>query len=156
MEDVLKGRKGVPGHLSNLGLVHESVVEDRGGVLFLALVLAVARILSLRRLLGRAGDIEAHLEQLISGGTGLLAGRAHVAGLSVGAGVLSVRRVGKLNGHFVLSRQVGVGDLRVRDLEGRAVLDVEGKFMLAEFTFAPVPTAKRVFFVLQSHAIPHL
>ena len=104
MEDVLKGRKGVSRHISNLGLVHEGVVEDRGGVLLLALVLAIASILAPRRLLGGAGDIEAHLEQLISGGPGLLAGGAPVAGLSVGTGVLSVGRMGKLDGHFVLSR----------------------------------------------------
>lgn len=75
--------------------------------------------------------------------------------MAVGARVIGVGG-GKLDGDFVAAGQVRVGHLRVGDLEGGLVLDVENQLGLGEFRLAPVPASQGVFLALQVYAIPVL
>jgi len=71
MQDIEEGSKGVTSHVSNLCLVHEGLVEQVGGILFLnLLVLSIntlfITILVFLLLRDSAGNVKSHLHKLIS------------------------------------------------------------------------------------------
>ena len=153
MQHIQKGGNGVARRLANIGLLHKSVVEERDGVLFLligvAASLAALGLLSCRC----AGDVESHLHHLVFPGCGLFPVLLRCAILSVGLGTVVYS---ELDGDFVATRQVGVGDLRVGNLKGWSVLDVERELRLSEFGLAPVPSSEGVLLVLEVRAVPVL
>lgn len=127
MKNVQEGRKCITRHVSNLGLVHKSLIEEVRRVLLLRLFLVLLVIaLALLLLHGRTRDVEAHLNQLVGTRSGL---PATVLGASSGLSVVAVRLVcgkRKLNRHFILACEVGVGDLGVGDFESGSILNAEG------------------------------
>lgn len=58
---------GIAGRLTNLGLLHECLVEERHGILLLLAAAGIATgILAIDLLLRhRAGDVESHLDELV-------------------------------------------------------------------------------------------
>ncbi len=159
MQNVGKRSIAVAGNLANLSLLHQRVVEEicrillLFGVLLARHVLAILLLLPLRR---SAGNVEAHLDELIARASGLLPPRSGASEMAVGARVLSVRRQRELYGHLVLSGQVRVRYLRVGDLESGATLDVERHLGLAKLGLAPIPPAESMFLVLEIDAVPQL
>lgn len=158
MKNIQKGRKCITRHIPNLGLVHQSLVEEVCRILLLHLFLIfllVALALALLLLHGRTRDVEAHLDQLVGTRSCLpttVLGAS--SGLSVGA-VRLVCRKRKFNRHFVLACKVGVGDLGVGDFESGAVLDTEGELGLGELGLTPIPSTQGVFASLDVDAIPN-
>lgn len=88
--------------------------------------------------------------------TGLLALASGTAQLAIGASVVGVEGQGELQGNLVSTGQVCVSNLRVGQLKGRAVLDVEGDFGFGELGLAPVPSSQRMLLALQRGAVPVL
>lgn len=177
MEDVQEGGKRIACHIANLSLVHESLIEKIGRVLFLDfflfllsfLVLAFALILHLAFffliiavfLLGalvllhcHSRDVKSHLDQLVRARSGLLAAVLCAARLLAGSICLTIK--GKLHGNFILSGKIGIQNLGIRKLEGRSVLDVEGQLGLGEIRLSPVPSPEGVFAGLHVDAVPDL
>lgn len=157
MQNIQEGGYRVTGSLSNLSLLDQRLVEQVRGILLLLAALATGVVaiglLAARR---RSGNVEAHLDKLVLAGTGLLPFTTGASKVSVGARVLVIGRHGKLDGDFIATGEVGVGDLRVRDLERRAVLNGEGEFCLAELGLSPVPATKGVLSALEVGAVPVL
>ena len=158
VQDVQEGSKGIARHISNLRLVHERLVEEICSILLLCfclLILALALgVLGLLLLHGRTGNVESHFDQLIEA-------RGRLPSTVLGASSrLATRAIGfsgresKFHRHFILSRQVGVGDLRVGDFKGRSVLDVEGELGLGELGLAPVPASQGMLAVLDVDSVP--
>lgn len=158
VKDIQKGSKGITRDISNLSLVHQSLVEEVCGVLllnlFLTLFLVTLGAFRLFFLHGQARDVETHLNQLIRTRRGLATPVLRASRrLPVGAVCLSCGER-KLHRHFVLSGQVGVGNFGVGDLEGGSVLHVERQFGLGELCFAPVPASQGVFAILDVDPVP--
>ena len=158
MEDVEECRNSIASHLANLGLVHEGIVKQRCGILLLfAAARVTASILSIGLLLGRhAGDVEAHLDELIPPTASLLPLAPGTTEVAIRAGVLGVDRQRHLDSDLIAPSQVGVANLRVRDLECGSILDVEGELGLGEVGLAPVPPPQGVLLVLEYRAVPVL
>lgn len=158
VKNVQKGRKCIARHVSNLGLVHQSLVEEVCRILLLHLFLIfllVALALALLLLHGRTRDVEAHLDQLVGTRSGL---PTTVLGTSSGLSIGTVRlvcRERKFHRHFVLACKVGVGDFGVGDFESGAVLDTEGELGLGELGLTPIPSSQGVFASLDVDAIPN-
>jgi len=151
MEHIHEGGDGIASGLANLCLLDEGVVEKRDCILFL-FVRVAACVFSLGLLpRGCPGDVEPHLRQLILSCDGSPA---------LGGAVCAVCRAilvdGELDGDFVSAGKVGVGDLGIRNLEGRAILDVECELRLAKLRLPPIPASERVFLVLEIMAVPVL
>lgn len=130
MENIQESSKGITGDVANLGLVHERFIEEIGRILFLAFLLSILLLLAilflhaLLRLDGGSRDVKSHLDQLIGPRSRLATPIFRASSwLSVGS---PIGGQVKLDGDFVLSRKVRVGDFGVRDLERWSVLDVEG------------------------------
>ncbi len=141
MQHVLECGKGVSRDIPNLGLVHEHVVEHVGRILlFLIFPVHAAIGIIAHILLGGAGDVEAHLNELVHPTPSFLSLRSGSAEMLLDGRLLVFVRQRELDRHFILAGQVGVGDFRVWDLESGSVLHVEGQFMLAEISLAPVPS----------------
>jgi hypothetical protein len=49
--------------------------------------------------------------------------------------------VGELDSDLIATSQIGVGNLRVRDLESGPVLNAEGKLAFRKLRLAPVPSS---------------
>lgn len=158
MKNIQKGRKCITSHVSNLGLVHQSFIEEVCRILLLHLFLIfllVAFTLTFLLLHGRARDVKAHLDQLVGTRSSL---PTTVLGTSSGISVRTTRlvcRKRKLNRHFVLARKVGVGDLGVGDFESGTVLDTEGELRLGELGLTPIPSTQGMFASLDVDAIPN-
>ncbi len=155
MEDIQERSNGVARRLPNLGLLNQRVVEQRHGILLL-LVRTTPRITALGLLpRRRAGDVEAHLGQLVPAGGRLPAlARRRTILAAVGLGAVGADR--ELDGDLVAAGEVRVGDLRVGDLKGRPVLHAKRELGLAKLGLAPVPPAQRVLLVLEVGAVPAL
>jgi hypothetical protein len=155
MKNIQEGRKCIACHVSNLGLVHKCLVEEVRRILFLNFFLVFLFVaLSLLLLHGRTRDVEAHFNQLIGTRSSLPAAVLCAAcGLFVGAIRLVCGKC-KLNRHFILACEVGVGDLGVGDFESGSVLDTEGKLGLGELGLTPVPSADGVFAGLDVDTVP--
>jgi hypothetical protein len=157
MKNIQEGRKRIACHVSNLGLVHESLIEEVRGILLLYLFLVVLLIaFGLLLLHSCTRDVEAHLDQLIGARSSL---PATVLRASSGLYVGTVRLVcGKreFNRHFILACEVGIGDLGVGDFESGSVLDTEGELGLGELGLAPVPSTDGMFAGLDIDAVPDL
>lgn len=153
MQNIQKGGNGITGHLANLRLLHQRLVEERCSIFLGRLLLLVAALtfLAVGLLLGcGAWHIEAHLDKLVLTSSSLFA-------LSVcHRAVVAILRQRHLHGDFVAASQVGVANLRVGELERGAVLYVERDFGLGEFGLAPVPAAQSVLFALEGGAVPVL
>lgn len=162
VEDIEESGQRITSNFTNFSLLHESIVEEIGGVLLFFVILgilSVARsVLSLQCLLlcGRPWDVKSHLDQLVLSSTSLLATSPRPAQSSIGARIISIHRQGEFDGDLVLARKIGIRYLGVGDLEGRTVLHVERQFSLAKLSFAPVPASQRMFFVFQIGAVPIL
>jgi hypothetical protein len=159
MKNIQEGGKCVASNLTNLGLVHESLVEEVCSILLLAVaVLGTGDILSILvfLLLGRhAGDVESHFHQLVPCTGRFLASEFGSPKVSVCAGIaISGKR--EINSDLVLASQVGVGDFGVGHFEGGAVGDIEGEFGLAKIGLAPVPAAQGMLAIVQADAVPRL
>lgn len=159
MQDVQEGSKSIARHISNLRLVHEGLVEEVRGILLLCLCLLVLTlafgVLGLLLLHGRAGDVESHFDQLV-GARGRLPSTVLSASSRLPTrGIGFSGREGKFHRHFILSRQVGVGDLGVGNFKGRSVLDVEGELGLGELGLAPVPASQGMLAVLDVDSVPN-
>lgn len=157
MQNIQEGGNGIASRLANLSLVDERLIEEGSRIFDLLAVLA-ACVLTLRLLAGSgSGDVEAHLDELItaSGGLGALCASATQLGVgtSVGGGG---RGQGHLDSDLVSTGKVGVANVRVGQLKGRAVLDAKGELRFGELGLAPVPAAKGVFLVLEGGAVPVL
>lgn len=115
------------------------------------LSVAALAVLAIGLLLGGgAGDVEAHLDELVPAGRRLFA-------LSVGRrSVVAILWQRHLHGDFIATSQVGVANLGVRKLKRRPVLDVEGDFGLLKLGLAPVPAAQGVLLALEDGAVPVL
>lgn len=141
-ENVQEGGERVSSDFSNVGLFLERVVKERGRAHFLSLGAAVS-FFALPFLDG-AGNIESHLDKLVDHGRVLLL---------LPAGVPVCRRAGivgrKLDRNLVLSRKIGVRDLREGDLEGGFVGHVEMELGFRELGLAPVPALQRVLPVFE-------
>lgn len=157
MKNIQEGRKRIARHVSNLSLVHEGLIEEVRRILLLHLFLVLLLVaFGLLLLHSRSGDVEAHLNQLIGARSSLSATVLRTSSrLYVGA-VRLVCGKRKFNCHFILAREVGVGDLGVRDFKSGSVLDTEGKLGLGELSLAPVPSADGVFAGLDVDAVPDL
>lgn len=155
MQNIQEGRKCITRHVSNLSLVHQSLIEEVGRILLLHLFLVLLLVaLALLLLHGRTGNVEAHLHQLIGTSSSLAAAVLSApGGLSVGA-ICLVCGKRKLNCHLILACEVGVGDLGVGDFERGSVLDTEGKLGLGELGLTPVPSADGVFAGFDVNAVP--
>lgn len=159
MKNIQEGSKRVAGHVADLGLVHECLVEEVGGVLllhlFLVFLLTVGALgaLCLFLLHCCARNVEPHFNELIGSRSGLAA-PILCATSRLAIAVRISAREGKLHRHLVLSSQVGIGDFGVRDFEGGSVLNVERQLGLGEFCLAPVPSSQGVFAGLDVDAIP--
>ena len=127
MQDVEEGGDSIASRLANLRLLEQGVVEKRGGILLLLASIATC-VFTLRLLLccRHARDVETHLHELILACAGLLALAAGATKVSIGASIVGVLRQRHLHGNLVPSRQIGVANLRVWDLESRSVLHTEG------------------------------
>lgn len=176
MEDVQERGKRIACHITNLSLVHESLIEEIGRVLFLDfflflsfLVFALALILHLFFLflifavclLGalvllhcHSRDVKPHLDKLVRARTGLPATVLCATRLVAGSICLTIK--GKLHGNFILSGKIGIQNLGVRKLEGRSVLDVEGQLGLGEIRLSPVPSPESMFAGLHVDTVPDL
>lgn len=156
MQHIQKGSKGISRHVSNLGFVHQCLVEEVCGVLLLSLFLIVllVPVLGLLLLYRCAGDVEPHFDQLVGARSGLssavLSASRRLTTRAIGFG----RRERKLHCHFIFSCQVGVRDLRIGDFKGRSVLDIERKLGFGELRLAPVPAAQGVFAILDVDSVP--
>lgn len=159
VKNIQEGSKRIAGHVADLRLVHECLVEEVGGVLFLHLflvfLLTIGTFGALCLLLLHccARNVESHFNELIGSCSGLAAPVLCAASRLAIAVRISARE-GKLHRHLVLSGQVGIGDFGVGDLEGGSVLDVERQLGLGEFCLAPVPSSQGVFAGLDIDAIP--
>ena len=164
MQHIQESGKRIASHIANLRLLHEHLVEEVRGILLLAallfllpllplgLVLAVLLLNALLRLHHRTGDVKSHLDQLVRPGGRLpapvfRAARRLTLGFVLGG-------EGELDGDLVLTRQIRVGDLGVRDFERGAVLDVEAELGLCEIRLTPVPAAERMFSAFDVDAVP--
>lgn len=157
MQNVEEGGDSITSSLANLCLLNESLVEERSRILLLLLTTIATRIFALGLLLRRyTGDVESHLDQLILARSCFLALASGTAQLAVGASVVGVEGQGELQGNFIPTRQVCVSNLRVRQLKGWAILDVEGDFGFGELGLAPVPSPQRMLLALQRGAVPVL
>lgn len=160
VKDIQECSKGIAGHIANLSLVHEGLIEEICSILllssfFLVLFLVTLGAFRLFLLHGCARDVEAHLNQFIGTRSGLAASILRAScRLSIGTIRLS-RGERKLHRHLILSSQVGVGDFGVGDLEGGSVLDIERQLGLGEFCLAPVPSSQSVFAVLDVDPVPN-
>jgi hypothetical protein len=157
MENIEKRGERISGHVSDLRFVHEGLVEEIGRILLFKLLLRTLFLFLVLFLLDdRSGNIKSHLYQLIWTGTSLatLILRAPIRPTG-GAIRLRVGWESKLDGHLILSGQVGVGDFGIRDLEGGPILDIECELCLGEFGPAPVPPPQTVFPALDADAIPN-
>lgn len=147
MKDIQECGNCVAGRLANVGLLHQSFVEDGDGcLLFICIAASLLTFNLLAR--GGTGNVEPHFNELIFSSIGLLA-----LCLTVGFSILIY---GELDCYFVATGKVGVGDLRVRNFERWSILNVEGKFGLSKIRLAPVPAAQRVLLVLKVMAVPVL
>ena len=153
MQDVEEGGNCVACGLANIRLLDQSVVEQSDGIL-LFLVCVASGILAFGLLAGGgAWDVKPHLHHLVLA-------RSCLPALARGFSVLAVRFTiiahGELDGDLVPPRQVGVGNLRVRNLEGGPVLHIEGQFSLAELCLSPVPSSQSVLLDLEVDVVPAL
>jgi hypothetical protein len=161
VENIQERGERVASDLANLSLVHESFVEQIRGVLLLPSAVSVFRardvfaVLCLFLLGGNAGDVEAHLNELVPRASRFLASELGASEVSVCAGV-AIGWQREVYGDLILSRKVCVGDLGVRDFKGGAVGDVEGEFGLSKVGLSPVPAAQGVLAVVQVDAVPRL
>lgn len=158
MQHVQEGCECVAGYIANLGLVHESFIEQIRRVLlfriFFAILLAIGIGIILVLLRCGAWNVESHLDQLIGTYCSLpTAGLCASSRLPLGSSGFCPRQC-KFNCHLILSRQVRIGNLRVGYLEGWSVLHVEGQFRFGEFCFTPVPSSEGVFAVFDVDAVP--
>lgn len=151
MQDVQERRNGVASRLANLGLLDEGVVKERYGVLLLLRVATSVVTLGFFPRC-RPWNVESHLDELILPGSRLLS--------LVGCPVVTVGFATVTNGKFdrdlVATSEVRVGNLRIRNLEGWPVLNVEGELRFTELGLSPVPTAERVLLLLEVGAVPVL
>lgn len=162
MKDIQERSKGITSHITNLGLVHERLIEEISCVLllnflipFLLLVILLAPLLNAFIRLHRGPrNVETHLNQLVRASRSLLAA---VLGTPIRLTVGTVRLVQrKLHGDFILARQVGIGDLGVGKLERGTVEHVERQFSLGKLRLAPVPSSDRVFALFDVDTVPDL
>lgn len=159
MKNVQERSKGIPRHITDLGLVHERLVEEVGSILLLHLFLVVLLTLSALGTLSLlllhccAGNVEPHFDELIGSRCGLTT-PVFCAASRLAIGTVLSSRERKLHRHLVLSSQVGIGDFGVGDLEGGSVLHIEGQLGLGEFCLAPVPSSQGVFAGLDVDAVP--
>jgi hypothetical protein len=157
MENVEECCDGIASHLANLGLVHEGIVKQRSGVLLLLTARITTSIFTIGVLLRRyARNVEAHLDQLISAGASLLSLAPGATKVAICAGIVGVDGQSHFDSNLIATSQVGVANLRIRDLESRAILDVECELGLGEFGLAPIPTPQGMLFVLEDRAVPVL
>jgi hypothetical protein len=157
MQNVEEGGDSITSSLANLCLFNQSLIKERGCILLLLLATIATGVFAFSLLLRRyTGDIESHLNQLILARTSLLALASSTAQLAVGASVVGVEGQGELQGNLIPTRQVCVSNLRVGQLKGRAVLDVEGDFGFGELGLAPVPSPQRMLLALERGAVPVL
>lgn len=152
MKNIQERSKGIACNISNLGLVHECLVEKVGRVLlfdllflllvfFLDFTILAVLILGLLLLLHRhTGDVKPHLDQFVWARSGLLATVLRATRLASGT-ILSIAQ-SKLHGNFVFSGKVRIRDFGVRQLESWSVLDVKGQLGLGEFRLSPVPSSQ--------------
>lgn len=157
MQDVQESGKCVTSDFSNLGLLHQRLVEQVGGIGLLNVlsargVFAVLCLLLLRR---STGYVEAHLDKLVAGACRLLASEPCASQISICASV-AIGGQGEVDGDFVLACQVRVGHFGVGDFEGGAVGYVEGEFSLPKVGLSPVPATQRMLPVVQPDAVPSL
>lgn len=129
MQDIEEGGDSIARHLADFRLLNEGLVEEGGGVLLLAIVAGgVFTTLGLH-LGGGAGNIEAHLDELVAAGAGLFALSAGAA-LASRARVVGVLRQRQFDGDLIAACEVRVGNLRIGNLKGGLVLDVEDELGL--------------------------
>jgi hypothetical protein len=161
VENIQERGKRIASNLANFSLVHESLVEQVRSVLLLPSAVSVFRardvfaVLCLFLLGGDAGNVETHLDELVSRPGRFLASKLGASKVSICAGI-AIGREREVDGDLVLSGKVGVGDFGVRDLEGGTVGDVEGEFGLSKIGLAPVPAAQGVLAIVQVDAVPCL
>lgn len=159
VKNVQECSKGIAGHFTDLGLVHQGLVEEVGSILllhlFLIFLLAFGALGTFRLLLlhGSSWNVEAHFHEFISSrsslATPVLCAASRLA-ITVPIG----GRERELHRDLVLSSQIGIRDFGVRDLESGSVLHVKGQFGLGEFCFAPIPSSQGMFSGLDVDAVP--
>lgn len=151
MQDIQKGGDRVAGGFTNLGLLDKRVVKKCHSILLLIRVTTGVATLCLFSCC-YSRNVESHLDQLVLASSRLLSLiRRAIVTISFPAIANS-----EFNGNFVTTRQVGVGDFGVRNLEGGAVLDIERYFRLAKLCFSPIPTTEGVLLLLEVGAVPVL
>jgi hypothetical protein len=156
VENVQECSKGIAGHFTDLGLVHQGLVEEVGSILLLRIFLIFLLAFGTLRLLllhGSSWNVEAHFHKFISSRSSL-ATPVLCAASRLGIAVPIGGRERELHRDLVLSSQIGIRDFGVRDLEGGSVLHVKGQFGLGEFCFAPIPSSQGVFSGLDVDAVP--
>lgn len=157
MKDLEEGRDGIAGHLSDLSLLNQGLIEEcRCVLLFLSSATIAVTILSDVFDGRHTWDVESHLDQLISTSASLLALASRAAEVAVSTGIAAVLWQRHLYSHLVPARQVGVSDLRVGQLERRLVLHAERELILCEVGLAPIPAPQGMLLALQNHAVPIL
>lgn len=153
MQNIQKGSDSIASHFTNLRLLHQRLVEERGGILLglLLLVTASLAILAVGLLFGGGSrHVKAHLNELVLAGSRLLS-------LAIRRrSVIAILRQRHLNSDFIATGQVGVANLGVRKLEGGAVLNVECNLSLGELGLSPVPSTEGVLLALKGCAVPVL
>lgn len=90
VEDLQESGNGITGSLANLGLVHEGLVEQGGGVLLLLFRVAAGFFPLGLLARSRARYVESHLDQLVLPGTRLLAPSSRAAQVAVRSRVIFV------------------------------------------------------------------
>ena len=73
MQDLEEGGDGIAGHLSNLCLLNQRLVEECCSVLLLLACAVTAILITAVLNGGHTGDVEAHLDELVPTSSSLLA-----------------------------------------------------------------------------------
>ena len=154
MQHIQECRKCVTRNLANLGLLHQGIIKQGSSVVLFLIILSLSvrlvAILQRALLRRRSRDIKSHLNELVLARERLLA-------LTTRTNIIAITsRQRELDRDLILSRQVGVRDLRIRNLKRRSVLDIERKLRLAKLGLSPVPPLQSMFLWLKSRTIPVL
>jgi len=160
MKNVLERRKGRASNLTNLGLVHQRLVEQAGRILFFLFLLlgAAGSFLAIDLLLRHgARDVEPHFHELVSSRGRFSPSILGLARLvSIHAILPGLQAQVEFDRDFILTRQIRVRNFGIWNLERRSILHVKCELGSPELGLAPVPPSQRMLLVFQIDPIPDL